>query len=291
MTPTDPPRRQIPGGTLAAGWSFSILLHAALLIGALLFTDQLHLVFQSEPFTWNVAMVSPSSSQTAPPASVLPNPPTPAPPASAIQPAPVSDIQPTSQSAPATHTPASLAPIEPRAATDPPSTPPAEPTLERPPVDSLSWSAAPPHPPAAENPLPSEPTPAQPPQTETSAPAEPIQTQAPQVAAIPPGGPPSPSRMDYSWLTDQILRRVEELKRYPREARLERAQGRVVVRVVIREDGSVADATIATSSGFASLDQAALDLMRQAGPFTFSRPLGRPQLTIKIPINFSIDRS
>jgi TonB family protein len=53
----------------------------------------------------------------------------------------------------------------------------------------------------------------------------------------------------------------------------------------------VAEAEIAKSSGFPTLDQAALDVLRHAGPFALSRPLGRPSLTIKIPINYSLGRS
>lgn len=110
-----------------------------------------------------------------------------------------------------------------------------------------------------------------------------------QVASLSPTPAPVRSKPDYRWLSELIVKRVEELKRYPAEARLEQAEGRVVVKVVIREDGSVSETEILKSSGFRTLDEAALDLMRQSGPFTFPHPLGKPSLTIKVPINYALE--
>ena len=113
---------------------------------------------------------------------------------------------------------------------------------------------------------------------------------APQVTSLAPTTVQPTPKSDYGWLSETIVKRVEELKRYPADARLEQAQGKVVVKVVIREDGSVADVEVVKSSGFQSLDQAALDLMHQAGPFKLSRPLGKPTLAIRVPINYAIER-
>lgn len=110
-----------------------------------------------------------------------------------------------------------------------------------------------------------------------------------QVASLSPTPAPVRSKPDYRWLSELIVKRVEELKRYPAEARLEQAEGRVVVKVVIREDGSVSETEIVKSSGFRTLDEAALDLMRRSGPFTFPHPLGKPSLTIKVPINYALE--
>jgi protein TonB len=82
---------------------------------------------------------------------------------------------------------------------------------------------------------------------------------------------------------------VEELKRYPAAARIERAEGRVMVKIVISEDGSVGEIEVVQSSGFPSLDKAAIETIRQAAPFHLPHPLGRPQLTIKIPISYRLD--
>ncbi len=122
--------------------------------------------------------------------------------------------------------------------------------------------------------------------SEVAAPSSP----PPQVASLASTTAPATPKTDYGWLSETIVRRVEQLKRYPADARLEQAQGKVVVKVVIREDGSVVDVEVIKSSGFQSLDQAALDLMHQAGPFNLTRPLGKPTLAIRVPINYAIDR-
>ena len=110
------------------------------------------------------------------------------------------------------------------------------------------------------------------------------------MAALAPKTAPATPKPDYGWLSDTIVRRVEELKRYPADARLEQAEGKVVVKVVIQEDGSVINVEVVKSSGFQSLDQAAMSLMHQAGPFHLTRPLGKPTLAVRVPINYAIDR-
>jgi len=100
----------------------------------------------------------------------------------------------------------------------------------------------------------------------------------------------SPSRTDYGWLSDMILRRVEELKRYPSEARLDRAEGKVVLKVVIRGDGSVDDVEVYQSSGYRSLDHAAVELLRLAAPFQLPRPLGKSHVTVRIPMNYRLEK-
>ena len=83
---------------------------------------------------------------------------------------------------------------------------------------------------------------------------------------------------------------MEELKRYPAEARVDRAEGKVVVKAVINADGSVDDVEIFQSSGSTTLDKAAVDLMQRAGPFSLPHSLGKPRVTVKIPMNYRLDR-
>jgi protein TonB len=115
-------------------------------------------------------------------------------------------------------------------------------------------------------------------------------SSSPQVAALVPSGANRPARTDYGWLSEVVLRRVEELKRYPAEARVDRAEGKVVVKAVINEDGSVDNVEIFQSSGSPTLDNAAVDLMRRAAPFALPHSLGKPRVTIKIPMNYRLDR-
>jgi protein TonB len=62
-----------------------------------------------------------------------------------------------------------------------------------------------------------------------------------------------------------------------------------MVKIVLSEDGSVGEIEVVQSSGFPSLDKAAIETIRQAAPFHLPHPLGRPQLTIKIPISYRLD--
>jgi protein TonB len=115
--------------------------------------------------------------------------------------------------------------------------------------------------------------------------------QAPtQMATISPAPSNAPMKRDYGWLSEEILRRVEELKRYPASARVDRAEGKVVVKAVINEDGNLGEVEIFQSSGHLALDKAAVETMRQAAPFHLSHPLGQPRMTIKIPMSYRLDR-
>lgn len=98
------------------------------------------------------------------------------------------------------------------------------------------------------------------------------------------------ARPDYGWLSETILRRVEELKRYPAEARLDRAEGKVVLKAVIRGDGSVDDVEVHQSSGYRSLDHAAVELLKRAAPFQLPRPLGKSKMTVKIPMSYRLEQ-
>jgi protein TonB len=110
------------------------------------------------------------------------------------------------------------------------------------------------------------------------------------MTAIAPTPSSAPTKRDYGWLSEAILHRVEELKQYPTSARVDRAEGKVVVKAVINEDGSIGEVEVFQSSGHLGLDKAAVDTMRQAAPFHLPRPLGQPRITIKIPMSFRLDR-
>ncbi|MBH0210090.1 MAG: energy transducer TonB [Nitrospira sp.] len=94
---------------------------------------------------------------------------------------------------------------------------------------------------------------------------------------------------DFGWLMQMLWSRVTELKHYPSEARMNRLEGRVVVRVVIDEQGRLLDATIATGSGHALLDHAALDVIRRSCPLSLPQALGRHQIVLRVPIQYRLD--
>ena len=97
------------------------------------------------------------------------------------------------------------------------------------------------------------------------------------------------TQMDYGWLRNALWGRIEELKRYPTQARTNHWEGRVVVQAVIRDDGTVADLMIAESSGQPILDQEALAVMKKASPLILKHPLGKPSITMLIPISYRLD--
>ncbi|MEW6245536.1 MAG: TonB family protein [Nitrospirota bacterium] len=121
---------------------------------------------------------------------------------------------------------------------------------------------------------------------EPEAPAPTAQETASQIAAVPRSAPAT--KADYSWLAESLWRRVVELKRYPHEARLNRWEGKVVLKAVIREDGHLGDLQIQKSSGYDILDQDAMELVRKACPLHLKHPLGRPEVVLQIPINYAL---
>ena len=62
-------------------------------------------------------------------------------------------------------------------------------------------------------------------------------------------------------LPPRILRQTEPS--YPESLRQQRIEGRVAVRMLVLEDGSVGDADVVSSSGYGEMDVAAVDAVRQ----------------------------
>jgi periplasmic protein TonB len=193
--------------------------------------------------------------------------------------------------------PAAARPLD--SPSQPAPTEPASLSANREPAKHIETSPAthetftPPSPDSTPAPV-SEPTMTAPPSQPHNAQSTPSETTSsttaePQIAALAPTPSTAPPRPDYGWLSDTILRRVEELKRYPPDARLDRAEGKVVLKAVIRADGSVDDVEVYQSSGYRSLDQAAVELMKRAAPIQLPRPLGKAKMTVKIPMSYRLE--
>lgn len=97
------------------------------------------------------------------------------------------------------------------------------------------------------------------------------------------------TQADYGWLRDALWARIVELKRYPVQAKNNHWEGKVVVEVVIREDGTVVSLQVAESSGRAILDQEAMEAVKRASPLTLKHPLGQPSVTLLVPISYKLD--
>ncbi len=131
---------------------------------------------------------------------------------------------------------------------------------EAPPPKPQPRPVAPPRPAQPEVALPPTPAPAPPPQA-ISVPAAPA---PPAAAPAPPAPAPKPRPHVRTGVNPIYMPPVEELqRRYPREARREGLSGRVVVRLTVAPDGSVANAVVRQSSPPGLFDALALDFVRR----------------------------
>ncbi len=118
----------------------------------------------------------------------------------------------------------------------------------------------------------------------------PVEAPPSQVAALPaaPVMPKPGAKVDNRWVGEALGDRVRELLVYPTKARLNNLSGRVLVKVVIREDGQLHQVEIIKGSGHDVLDEAAVELVRRATPIKMKHVLGRPLVTITLPITYEL---
>lgn len=300
----------------AHSWSVSLIFHMLSIWFALVLLAEIEKPNRPTPFTWEVAMV-----ETPPKVEPAPvTPPTPPPPPAPVHPRTTPQVQRTVDQRPQVETEVRqvqqvqnvetvqqtvqdiATPVEQATAT------PVEAAIHHTPVQSVETSAA----------VTQTATPTVAAVVETSAPVaqvvaetSPVTEQvsvAQQPAVVQREAPVQSdapaveqkavqhrvvqyrqTQADYGWLRDTLWKRIQELKRYPALARTNHWEGKVVVAAVIREDGTVVGLRIAESSGRPILDQEALSVMKQASPLTLKHPLGKPQVTILIPISYRLD--
>ena len=263
------------------GWVLSVLLHAAAVGAAITLVSDPHVAPQPEPFRWDVSVAeAPAPAQAEKlersPAEPSPRATQPIEPKLAtrpVQPVIRQEVrQEVSESPPVVQTPVQATqPVE-RTVQAVPDAPPAGREAEVPATTAVSAEAVPDSPPQL--------TAVAPPAAEAT--HQPVHEDP--VRSIPA------TKVDYGWLADALWSRVERLKRYPHMARLNRWEGRVVLRVVIREDGHLLDLAVAESSGHSILDQDALEILRLASPLTLKQPLGKPQVVVQVPISYRLER-
>ncbi len=112
----------------------------------------------------------------------------------------------------------------------------------------------------------------------------------PPNVVVSPGLPPSgeSKRLDYGWLAHTIRARIEEVKRYSLEARVNEWEGQVVISASILADGRIVDIRIVESSGNQRLDEDAKTMVGHASPLTLSQSIGLAKVTVKVPIIFGL---
>lgn len=264
----------------ARGWTASVLLHGVAVAGAFFLMVEIDKPVLREPFQWDVSMVeAPTRSEPQPSEPVVqpPSPPVkPNPPIKQKKQPVTEQLQP--QPTPETTVPVEKTQVVKDIVTN------AEPVITNAPAESMESQ----------------------PVTSQAVAVEPVESfnQTVIEKAVPVESTTSPvahrtvefrqvrhrqTRADYGWLTDLLRKRIEELKRYPLQARSNHWEGRVVVQAVIKADGTVGDLTVAESSGHAVLDEEALVVMRKASPLTLKHQLEKSQITILVPISYRLE--
>ena len=91
-----------------------------------------------------------------------------------------------------------------------------------------------------------------------------------------------PSLSEFDPVLMQIMRRIEEAKRYPRAARRMGIEGKTVVRFKLKPGGQLEAAEIAESSGSDILDHASLQTVREAAPLPYKEGWLKVGIVFKI---------
>ena len=275
------------------GWMLSVLFHGAVIGAAITLVSDLHVASQPEAFRWDVSVVeAPEHVGTPRPSPAEPTPTVAQPIEPQLVTKSVQQVTPREvrqEVSPAVPTPVQATPavdrpvqavetlrqIVPLETTEPALTseaPPAVREAEAPATPAVSAEAVPDSPPGP---------------TVVSSPV--VEETRTAVREF-PARPMTAMKADYGWLAEALWSRVEQLKRYPHLARMNRWEGRVVLRVVIQEDGHLLDLAVSESSGHSVLDQDALEVLKLASPLTLKHPLGKPQVVVQVPISYRLER-
>ncbi len=130
-------------------------------------------------------------------------------------------------------------------------------------------------------------------------PAEQPMPDAPPAPPAPPAAPTAPqpsstsapSQAEITWQS-KLLSHLARYKRYPDDARRRGAEGTSRIRFSVDADGKVLSASLAGSSGNASLDRATLAMIRRAQPLP--KPpediLNGNSVEVVAPFVYSLDR-
>jgi protein TonB len=85
-----------------------------------------------------------------------------------------------------------------------------------------------------------------------------------------------------------VSRWLASRKTYPEEARRRGEEGSVAVRFTVDRSGRVVEAAVVAASGSPLLDEAALDLLRQAAFPAFPADMTQARITITTTVRYSL---
>jgi protein TonB len=122
-------------------------------------------------------------------------------------------------------------------------------------------------------------------QPEPTPPAPQVMPQEEQEAKAPPKVAPEVVR---NWQMT-VNTRLNQFKRYPRQARARAHQGTVKVAFVLDSEGHVVSSRVVKSSGSPILDQETLDLIERAQPYPVPPAgAGGQDLFLEVPITYAL---
>jgi protein TonB len=246
-----PPRNSVSGGLAPHSWAVALLAHGG--IAALLLAGSMS-AQQPQPDTLPVfeIVIPAATAQPAPqPAPAMAEVAPPPEPAAAM---PEPEPEPLAEPEPQAEAPLPLAKPVSRPQRQPMPRRPQNPVAESAPVETTTIAAAAP--------------------SHQSSPDQP----APPQQALPPYA---------SILLDWLGRHRD----YPRAARLRRQEGMPRIGITLDTSGRILALTLVESSGFALLDEAALDMARRAAPFPPPQlPRGTDRATFIVPVQFALQR-
>jgi protein TonB len=91
-----------------------------------------------------------------------------------------------------------------------------------------------------------------------------------------------------SW-QNRLLTHLNRKKSYPREAQRARQEGSVIMRFTIDSAGRLISSSIAQSSGFPALDEAAVALVQKASPYPAPpQRLSSEKMALRVPITYGL---
>ncbi|MGD8926988.1 MAG: energy transducer TonB [Thioalkalispiraceae bacterium] len=87
----------------------------------------------------------------------------------------------------------------------------------------------------------------------------------------------------------KLLKRIHRNKSYPRNARLNREEGRVLISFIIEKSGEISGLKLIRSSGYANLDKAAIRTLERVSPAQpLPDALGMTSWALAVPIAFDL---
>jgi protein TonB len=110
-----------------------------------------------------------------------------------------------------------------------------------------------------------------------------------QGPAAPSPGSIAASRAQLAQWRDLVAARLQQNKRYPREAEVHRETGVVTLNFSVNRQGKVLSSRIVKSSGHSSLDDEVLAMLRRAEPLpAFGPAMTQSTIQLTVPIQFSL---